>query len=159
MRTPGGALALLAGFRQRQMREQAIGRGPMPVHRIRRDIDRITGVLPVLTTCFGPRTAAAGFMGTIWPVTSQSNSMRTAASCCFTPGDPCCCWRSFTQAATSNGRMLVSESPRFSHQAKKSAAGARIGAPCVIVVDIGGEEFDVAPVGGVAEIGDEGRHH
>jgi hypothetical protein len=29
----------------------------------------------------------------------------------------------------------------------------------VIVVDIGGEEFDVAPVGGVAEIGDEGRHH
>jgi hypothetical protein len=32
-----------------------------------------------LTTCLGPRTAAAGFIGTIWPVMSQSNSMRTAA--------------------------------------------------------------------------------
>ena len=45
-----------------------------------------TGVLPVLTTCFGPRTAEAGFVGTTWPVISQSNSIRTAASCCFTPG-------------------------------------------------------------------------
>src|SRR6202171_4903617 len=44
MRAPGGALALLAGFRQRQMREQAIGRGAVPVHRIRRDIDRIARV-------------------------------------------------------------------------------------------------------------------
>jgi hypothetical protein len=34
----------------------------------------------------GPRTAAAGFTGTIWPVISQSNSIRTAASCCFTSG-------------------------------------------------------------------------
>ena len=47
-----------------------------------------TGVVPVFTTCFGPRTAAAGFMGTICPVTSQSNSMRTAASCCFTAARP-----------------------------------------------------------------------
>src|SRR5438876_8946979 len=39
-----GALALLAGFRQRQMREQAIGRSAVPVHRIRRDIDRIARV-------------------------------------------------------------------------------------------------------------------
>ena len=45
-----------------------------------------TGVLPVFTTCFGPRTAAAGLVGTTWPVISQSNSIRTAASCCFTPG-------------------------------------------------------------------------
>src|SRR5665213_2258941 len=43
-----------------------------------------TGVLPVLTTCFGPRTAAAGLFGTTWPITSQSNSMRIAASCCLT---------------------------------------------------------------------------
>jgi hypothetical protein len=48
-----------------------------------------TGVLPVFTTRFGPRTAAAGFIGTTWPVTSQSNSMRTAASRCLTPGAPC----------------------------------------------------------------------
>jgi hypothetical protein len=34
----------LAGFRQRQMREQAIGRSAVPVHRVRRDIDRIARV-------------------------------------------------------------------------------------------------------------------
>src|SRR5438067_8316853 len=32
-----------------------------------------TGVLPVFTTCFGPRTAAAGLVGSTWPVISQSN--------------------------------------------------------------------------------------
>jgi hypothetical protein len=41
---PGGALTLLAGFRQRQMREQAVGRSAVPVHRIRWDIDRIARV-------------------------------------------------------------------------------------------------------------------
>ena len=41
--------------------------------------------MPVLTTCLGPRTAAAGLVGTIWPITSQSNSIRTAASCCLVP--------------------------------------------------------------------------
>ena len=45
-----------------------------------------TVVLPVFTTCFGPRTACAGLVATIWPVTSQSNSMRIAARCCFTDG-------------------------------------------------------------------------
>jgi hypothetical protein len=40
---------------------------------------------------------------------------------------------------------------------EKPAAGARIGAARVIVVDVGGEKFDVAPAGGVAEIGDERR--
>ena len=52
MRAPGGALTLLAGFRQRQMREQAIRRSAVPVHRIRRDVDRIArvqhlGLLPL----------------------------------------------------------------------------------------------------------------
>ena len=37
------------------------------------------GVPPVFTTCFGPRTAAAGLVGTIWPVISQLNIIRTAA--------------------------------------------------------------------------------
>jgi hypothetical protein len=32
-----------------------------------------TGVLPAFTTCAGPRTDPAGFVGTTWPVTSQSN--------------------------------------------------------------------------------------
>lgn len=33
-----------------------------------------TGVLPVFTTCFGPRTADAGLVGNTWPVISESNS-------------------------------------------------------------------------------------
>jgi hypothetical protein len=39
-----------------------------------------------LTTFLGPRTADAGLNGTAWPVISQSNSMRTVASCCLTSG-------------------------------------------------------------------------
>jgi hypothetical protein len=42
---------------------------------------------------------------------------------------------------------------------EKPAAGTRIGPPRVIVVDVGGEEFDIAPVGLVAEIGDQRRHY
>src|SRR5690348_14670277 len=38
---PGGALALLAGFRQREVREQPVGRGAVPMQRIWRDVDRI----------------------------------------------------------------------------------------------------------------------
>jgi len=43
------------------------------------------GVLPVLTTCFGPRTAAAGHRHDL-PGDQQLNSMRMAASSCFTDG-------------------------------------------------------------------------
>jgi hypothetical protein len=53
---------------------------------LRHSLPSSTGVLPVFTTCFGPRTAAAGLCGRIWPVISQSNNMRIAASCCFTSG-------------------------------------------------------------------------
>jgi hypothetical protein len=35
-----------------------------------------TGVVPVFTTCVGPRTAEAGLDGATWPVISQSNSIR-----------------------------------------------------------------------------------
>ena len=37
-----------------------------------------TGVLPRLTLWVGPRTEAAGLVGITWPITSQSNSRRTA---------------------------------------------------------------------------------
>ena len=43
-----------------------------------------TGVLPVLTTCFGPHTELVGLRGGIWPTTSQSKSIWSAARCCFT---------------------------------------------------------------------------
>ncbi len=45
-----------------------------------------TGVLPFLTLCLGPRTTLAGLEGMTWPTTSQSNSIRMAASCSLTVG-------------------------------------------------------------------------
>jgi hypothetical protein len=45
-----------------------------------------TGVAPVFSTCFGPRTAEAGLAGTIWATRSQSNSILTAARCCLSNG-------------------------------------------------------------------------
>ena len=45
-----------------------------------------TGVVPFVTTCFGPRTAAAGFTGRTWLTRSQSPSMQIAATCCFDRG-------------------------------------------------------------------------
>src|SRR5947207_394897 len=41
---PGGALALLAGFRQSEMREQPVRRRAVPVHRVGRDVDDIAWV-------------------------------------------------------------------------------------------------------------------
>jgi hypothetical protein len=41
--------------------------------------------------CDGPRTDAAGFTGTTWPVTSRSQGCRTAARRCLTVGAACCC--------------------------------------------------------------------
>jgi len=67
----------------------------------------------------GPGPAFCGKQSRL--VIAHDNVMRTAASCCFTVGAryfPCRC---FTQAATSNGRMAVSESPRRSHQPKNPA--------------------------------------
>ena len=40
-------------------------------------------VLPFLTEYFGPRTDAAGFISMACPTTTQSNSARMAARCCF----------------------------------------------------------------------------
>src|ERR1700680_4596375 len=48
-----------------------------------------TGVLPFLTTYFGPRTECAGFDGVICRTTRKSYNIRTAASFCLTVGlDP-----------------------------------------------------------------------
>src|SRR5271166_664919 len=45
-----------------------------------------TGVLPFLTTYFGPRTECAGFDGVICRTTRKSYSIRTAASFCLMVG-------------------------------------------------------------------------
>ena len=89
-----------------------------------------TGVLPRLTTYLGPRTELAGFMGMIWPVTSQSKSMRIAARCCLTVvAEPGCC--SMWAAITTGLILSRSRMPRASHLRKKlrdgqGVSGARV---------------------------------
>jgi len=46
-------------------------------------VEQDTG-LPFFMTCLGPRTECAGFTSMTWPTTSQSNSIRSPARCCFT---------------------------------------------------------------------------
>ena len=79
-----------------------------------------TGVVPTVTTCLGPRTDAAGFVGRICPVTSQSNSIFNAASFCFTLGRSIFVPSSSTYAATRNGLICCSPILRSSHQWQKS---------------------------------------
>jgi hypothetical protein len=45
-----------------------------------------TGVLPRRTIWRGPRTALAGLVGMIWPITIQSNKWRKAARRSFAVG-------------------------------------------------------------------------
>ena len=114
--------------------------------------------MPVFTTCFGPRTAEAGFAGTTWPVISQSNSMRTAASCCFTPGAR----MGLLERLDIGGD--IERPDRRQRQAailapgEELAAGPRVSPARVRVADVGGEEFDVAPGGRLAGVGDQRRH-
>jgi hypothetical protein len=44
------------------------------------------GRLALFWEYFGPRTACAGFTPSTLPTTSQSNSVRNTARCCFTEG-------------------------------------------------------------------------
>src|ERR1700733_14026192 len=48
--------------------------------RWRHSLPSSTGVLPVLTTCLGPRTADAGLLGATWPVISQSSGVSAGAA-------------------------------------------------------------------------------
>src|SRR6476659_1109919 len=75
-----------------------------------------TGVLPFLTTYFGPRTECAGLEETICRTTIKSYNIRTAASFCLTVGlDP---GKSSIQAATWNGRTVLSSRPCVPHHSK-----------------------------------------
>ena len=117
-----------------------------------------TGVLPVRTTYLGPRTAAAGFTASTWPTTSQSNSMRTAASHCLTLGGA----KLAPEALDPGGDVhrldveqaeagMVAPVEEFGDRPEVSAAGVR-------VADVGGEEFDEAAAGMRAARGDQRRH-
>jgi hypothetical protein len=105
-----------------------------------------TGVLPFFTTYFGLHTAWAGLVSIMWPVTGQSNSIRSAAKCCLTVGGenwPC---SSLTKAAAWKGCTCANSSrPCASHHCAKAARGVQVGFAHVVVIDMGGEEFPHAP--------------
>ena len=140
--------------RSRRSRTVSVG---MASRSLRHSFPSSTGVLPVFTTCFGPRTAAAGLAGMTWPVISQSNSIRTAASCCFTSGAEWVSWQVSIHVATSNGRMVVRRQAAILAPGEEPAARTGIGPARVRVADVGGEEFDVAPARLVAGVGDQRR--
>ena len=104
-----------------------------------------TGVCPDVTTWRGPRTDAAGLTGTTWPVTSQSNRWRIAASRCLTLGaassrvaglDP---GRDMHRLDGGDRRHADARAP-----GQEFLRGAGIGPPRVRVADVGGEEFEEA---------------
>ena len=117
-----------------------------------------TGVCPDVTTWRGPRTEPAGLTGTIWPVTSQSNRWRIAASRCLTLGAASSRVPASIQVATCTGctardrRHAGARAP-----GQKFLRGAGIGPARVRVADVGGEEFEEAHAGALAGGGDERR--
>ena len=100
-----------------------------------------TGVLPVFTTCLGPRTELAGLNGTTWPTTSQSNSMRMAARCCF-DGRRRVGLRQLLDVGGHHHRLdlLQRQTPVFA-PVSEPVGGHQVGHAGVRVADVGGEEF------------------
>ena len=98
---------------------------PVPSRSARAAVADSTGVLPDLTTSRGPRTAAAGFDRTVWPVTSQSKSIRIAARCCLTLDGPSTLPRFSTYAATIIGSTASKGTPISSHHAPNRRTAAK----------------------------------
>jgi len=67
--------------------------------------------------------------------------MRTAASCCLTLGCGDRALQPLDVGSDVDGRMPASARPRRSHQARKTHAGAGVGAARVRVADVGDEEL------------------
>jgi len=78
----------------KRLAEETIARSRRPAcvltsmlsNSLRASLGERTGVLPLLTMCFGPRTETAGFIGITWPMTSQSKRWRIAERRCLTVG-------------------------------------------------------------------------
>src|SRR5271169_4506882 len=117
-----------------------------------------TGVCPDVTTCRGPRTDPAGLTGTTWPVTSQSNRWRIAASRCLTLGAASSRVPASIQVATCTGwTAAIDGTPALAHHARDSSGGPVVGPARVGVTDVGGEEFQEAERRAIAG-GDELGH-
>jgi hypothetical protein len=104
-----------------------------------------TGVCPHVTTCLGPRTDPAGLTDTTWPVTSQSNRWRIAASRCLTLGAA-----SLARPGLDPGSDVHRLDGGDRRRAGIGAPGeeflcsSSIGPACVRVAAVGGEEFEEA---------------
>ncbi len=81
-----------------------------------------TGVCPQVATCRGPRTDPAGLMGTTWPVTSQSNKWRIAASRCVRLGAASSRAPASIHATCTGCTAAIDGTPASAHQAKNSSA-------------------------------------
>ena len=108
----------------------------------------ITGVSPLVTEYFGPRTDAAGLTATTWPTTSQSKSMRIVARCCFTVGFETVRPKLLDVGGDVNRLNLreVRDAARLT-PAKKRAGRSCVGRARVGIPDIDGKELDKAPRG------------
>lgn len=109
-----------------------------------------TGVLPDFTICVGPRTEAAGFTGTTWRVTSQSNKCRTAARPSL--GSARRARASAIHPGRDMQRLHLGNRPDAGIRAPsaKNRHGAHVGPPCVRVADVRGKEFQKAKAGTLA---------
>ena len=118
-----------------------------------------TGVCPDVTTCRGPRTDAAGLTDTTWPVTSQSNRWRIAASRCLTLGAASSRVPASIQVATCTGwTAAIDRHAGNRAPGQEFIGGAGIGPARVQVADIGGEEFEEAHRRALAGDDDERGH-
>ena len=142
----------------RSRRSRTVSVGMLSIS-LRHSLASSTGVLPVFTTCFGPRTAAAGLhrhhLAGDQPVEQHPHGGELLLHA----------RRPVVLLQLLDPGRHVERPDRRQREAAIFAPGeepgarARVSAARVRVADVGGEEFDVAPGGLLAEVGDERRHY
>ena len=111
-----------------------------------------TGVLPVLTTCFGPRTELAGLKGRTWPTTSQSKEHPECGEVLFharrrEQG------RELLDVGGDHHRLdLVERDPASFAPFREAAHGREVGKARVGVSDVCGEELPEAALGALGRV-------
>jgi hypothetical protein len=141
--------------RSRRSRKVSVG---MLSRSVRHSLPSRTGVLPVFTTCFGPRTAAAGFSGTIWPVIKPVEQHPHGGELLLHVRCRMRLLAGFNVAGHVDGADRHQCEAALIAPGEKLLARTRIGSSRVRVADVGGEEFQIAPRGLVAGVGDQRWH-
>jgi hypothetical protein len=117
-----------------------------------------TGVCPDVTTCRGPRTVCVGLTGTTWPLTSQSNKCRSAASRCLTEGAASSRVAASIQVATCTGWTApIAGTPALAHQARNSSAARAYARRVCGLRMLAAKNSRKAHPGALAGRGDESR--